>query len=134
MIEDRNIIIFDGICNFCNGAINFILKRDKNELYKFAPMQSEAGKMLIKKYNAQLDGIETFLLIKSSKTYIKTEAAFEVIKDLPGGWKYLRILRVIPLSIRDWMYTKFAMNRYKLFGKRTACIIPTKETRNRFLS
>ncbi len=107
---------------------------DKNNLYRFAPMQSEAGKMIINKYHVQFNGIETFLLIKNNKIYIKTEAAFEVLRDLTGAWKYLRILRLIPLSIRDWMYTWFAMNRYKLFGKRKACITPTKETRSRFLS
>ncbi len=132
-MEPQNIIIFDGVCNFCNGAVNFIIQRDKNRSFMFTPMQSDTGKHLIEKYQVDLVGKNTFLLIKNGTTFIKTEAALEICKELSGGWKYFRLFKYLPLPVRDRLYTLLATHRYRLFGKRDSCMVPTPEIRERFI-
>jgi predicted DCC family thiol-disulfide oxidoreductase YuxK len=129
----RPVVIFDGICNFCNGAVNFIIRRDPKGLFSFTPMQSQIGRMLIDKYGATAVGLDTFLLIKDGKCYERTDAAFEIAKDLTGYWYLLNGLKVIPRRIRDSLYSMFARNRYSLCGRRDACMVPTANLRSRFL-
>ena len=132
-MSNRHIVIFDGVCNFCNGAVNFIIRRDPNGVFAFTPMQSEIGKELINKHGAELVGEDTFLLIKNGQCYERTDAAFEITRDLAGLWHMFRILRVLPRSFRDYFYKLFARNRYKLFGRREQCMIPTPDVRKRFI-
>ncbi|TLU61080.1 thiol-disulfide oxidoreductase DCC family protein [Thalassotalea litorea] len=132
-MSSHNIVIFDGICNFCNGAVNFIIERDIHDKYRFASMQSEAGQALIEQYQVNDVGVDTFLLIKSGKCYFRTDAALEITKDLKGFWQLIRTTLILPPQFRDFFYKCFARNRYKLFGRREQCIIPTPEIRNKFL-
>ncbi len=133
-MESHQIIIFDGICNFCNGAVNFIIKRDSKGVFKFAPMQSEVAQELMANYQVHEVGYETFLLIRDDECFLRTNAAFEIIKYLDGFWFIFRALKIVPSSIRDYFYRLLARNRYKLFGKRTTCMVPSKEVRDRFLT
>ena len=131
--ENKHIIIFDGVCNFCNRSVNFIIKRDPQAVFHFTPMQSTTAKSLLEKhqiYNADLD---TFLLIKNNSYYSFTDAALEITRDLSGYWRFLYILRIIPAPIRDFFYRLFARNRYQLFGKSDSCMVPTDELKSRFL-
>ena len=132
-MNNRHIVIFDGVCNFCNGAVNFIIRRDPNGVFAFTPMQSEIGKELIDKHGAEMVGVETFLLIKNGHCYERTDAAFEITRDLTGLWYMSRILKVLPRLFRDFFYKLFARNRYKLFGRREHCMIPTPDIRKRFI-
>ena len=132
-MENHQIIIYDGLCNFCNGAVNFIIKRDSKHIFKFAPMQSDIAQDLILKYQIQEVGYDTLILIKNGKCYVRTNAALEITKDLDGFWFILSIFKIIPSSVRDYFYRLFARNRYQLFGKQTTCIVPSKEVRDRFL-
>jgi len=132
-MENRHVIIFDGICNFCNGAVNFIIKRDAKGLFVFTPMQSEIAAKLIEEYEAPKVGFDTFLLIKNGTCYYRTDAAFEIARDLTGLWFLFRIFKVLPRGFRDYFYRAFARNRYTLFGKKDVCMIPTPELKNRFL-
>ena len=136
-IEDasthRHIIIFDGVCNFCIGAINFIIKRDRAEQFVFTPMQSEIGQELIQKYGAKMVGVDTFLLIKNGQCYGRTDAALEITRDLSGFWYLSRVLKILPRPIRDYFYSLFARNRYALFGRRDACMVPGANVRDRFI-
>ncbi len=129
---DKNIIIYDGVCNFCNGAVNFIIKRDKRNVFIFTPMQCDYAKKLIKKYAIDNVGIDTFLLIKNNKCYIWSNAALEIAKDLSGYWNVFNVFRVIPVFIRDFFYRVFARNCYFLFGRSQKCIIPSQSIRNKF--
>ena len=129
---DTNIIIYDGVCNFCNGAVNFINKRDKYNIFVFSPMQSEYATKLIEKYAIDNAGIDTFLLIKNNKCYIWSNAALEISKDLSGFWYLFNVFKIIPAFIRDFFYRLFARNRYLLFGRSKKCVIPSKEVRNKF--
>ena len=132
-MNTKHIIIFDGVCNFCNGAINFIIKHDPQARFSFTPMQTELAETLIQKHNITNVGVDTFLLIKNDKCYIWTDAALEITKDLSGYWYLFNLMKIIPRSFRDFLYKLFARNRYKLFGKRSICMTPTEEIKGRFV-
>lgn len=132
-MNESHIVIFDGVCNFCNGAVNFIIKRDPNNKFVFTPMQSDLAKELIERHGIKNVGIDTFLLIKDGKSYIWSNAALEVVKDLTGFWYLCLVFKVVPRPIRDVFYRVFARNRYALFGRRQKCMVPTSELLNRFI-
>ncbi len=132
-MDTRNIVIFDGVCNFCNGAVNFIIKRDPEGIFAFTPMQSDLAKELMKKHQIFNVGIDTFLLIKDGQCFIFSSAAMEIAKDLTGFWYLFNILKLIPAQVRDFFYKLFARNRYKLFGRKEHCMVPTTEIRSRFV-
>ncbi|WP_339772433.1 DCC1-like thiol-disulfide oxidoreductase family protein [uncultured Paraglaciecola sp.] len=132
-MDNRRIIIFDGVCNFCNGAVNFIIKRDPGGVFVFTPMQSDIARSLIEKYQVPEVGVNTFLLIKDNECYMRTNAALEIAKELSGQWYLFAALKVLPVSFRDYFYKLFARNRYKLFGKREVCMMPTPDKRSRFI-
>lgn len=128
----ERIILFDGECNFCDQSVKFIIKRDPNGLYKFASLQSDIGKELLNKHNVQED-IDSFVLIEGGNCYIKSSSALRVCRNLKGAWKLAYFLLVIPRPFRDLFYGIVAKNRYKWFGKRDSCMLPSPEERKRFL-
>jgi Uncharacterized protein conserved in bacteria len=128
----ERIVLFDGECNFCNGSVQFIIKRDPAGRYKFASIQSEAGARLLKRHGAE--GTDSFVLIEGSKAYVKSTAALRLCKGLAGGWKLLVVLLAVPRPIRDAVYDKFAGSRYKWFGKADSCMLPAPHIRERFLT
>ena len=132
-MSNHHIIIFDGVCNFCNSAVNFIIKRDHKNVFVFSPMQSQSAQSLIKKHGITDVNFDTFILIKNDVCYFRTNAALEITKDLSGYWYLFNFFRIIPSSIRDYIYNLFAKNRYSIFGKADSCMIPTPETKNKFL-
>lgn len=127
------VILFDGVCNFCNGAVNFVISRDRDGYFKFAALQSAAGEELLDRYD--IDKIETdsVVLIEDDKAYLHSSAALRIVRRLPGLWPILYGLIIVPKGIRDWAYRLFAKHRYRLFGRREECMIPTPEIRTRFL-
>lgn len=129
----NNIILFDGECNLCDHSVQFIIKRDKKELFKFASIQSEVGDEVLKKFNAATD-IDSFILVKGNNCYFKSSAALRICKDLKGGWKLFFCFLIVPKVIRDYFYSIIAKNRYKLFGKKDNCMLPSPKIRDRFLS
>lgn len=128
------IILFDGVCNFCNGAVNFIIKQDKKGIFRFAPLQSAAGQRLLKQYNLSNNQFDSFLLIADGTVYKKSTAGLKLYNNLPWYWKWTQLFWIVPLFIRDNVYTIIAKNRYQWFGKKEECMIPTPELRSRFLS
>lgn len=132
-METSNIIIFDGVCHLCNGAVNFIIKRDPKSIFCFTPMQSQAAKDLMARYSLINDHGDTLFLIKQGQCYTRTDAALEIGKDLSGFWPLLRIFTVLPRSFRDYCYNWLGSRRYALFGKRDTCMLPTEELRSRFI-
>ena len=127
------IILFDGVCNFCNGAVQAILKIDKDKKFLFAALQSAAGQRLLAEYHLSKTDLNTFIFIDKGNAFQKSAAALKVINYLPGGWRLLKIFGIIPPFIRDAVYDLIARNRYKWFGKKEACMIPSKELMSRFL-
>ena len=128
-----NIILFDGVCNFCNASINFIIARDKKNKFKFAALQSDAGLELQKKFDLDPNDLKTFILVNGDKYYKKTTAALKVTKELKFPWNLSYIFIIIPPFFRNIAYNIIAKYRYKWFGKREVCRIPAPEERERFL-
>jgi predicted DCC family thiol-disulfide oxidoreductase YuxK len=129
----RPLILFDGVCNFCNGAVNFIIKRGKNSQLKFCPIQSNTGQQLLKEYGLPGDYLNSFIFIERNQVFTHSTAALKVCRHLRGLWPLLYGFIIVPKFIRDSFYNWVARNRYKWFGKREQCMIPTADTRRRFL-
>jgi predicted DCC family thiol-disulfide oxidoreductase YuxK len=127
------VILFDGVCNLCNRAVQFIIKRDKKKQFLFASLQSKAGSELLKKFNLSPNDFNSFVLADGDKVYTRSTAALRVAKRLSGGWKLLYGLMIFPRFLRNAVYNIIAKNRYKWFGKRNECMIPTPELKERFL-
>jgi predicted DCC family thiol-disulfide oxidoreductase YuxK len=128
-----NVILFDGECNFCDHSVQFIIKRDQKARYHFASIQSDAGQEILKKHHVPAD-LDSFILVEGHQCFYKSSAALRVCRTLTGGWKLLYGLLLVPRPIRDYVYSIIAKNRYKWFGKKDSCMLPTPEIRNRFLS
>ncbi len=131
-ISEHPIILFDGVCNFCNGSVNFIIDHDSEAIFLFTPLQGERARELLGKYGVPCN-MDSFILIKNDQLYEKSDAVLEVIKDLDGYWYLLGVFRMFPKGFRDAMYNAFASKRYVLFGKKEQCMMPTQELRKRFL-
>jgi predicted DCC family thiol-disulfide oxidoreductase YuxK len=132
-MSTHHIIIFDGVCNLCNSSVNFIIKRDKENVFIFTPMQSKSAQALIAKYQVKNVGFDTFLLIKNDECYYRTDAALEITKNLSGFWYLFRAFKVLPRFFRDYFYRLLARNRYSLFGKADMCMMPTLAVKSKFL-
>jgi predicted DCC family thiol-disulfide oxidoreductase YuxK len=128
------IVLFDGVCNFCNGSVNFIIKRDKENYFKFAPLQSKIGEELLQKYEIDKAETDSVILIEDEKAYTHSTAALRIARKLNGVWSWLYAFIIVPRGLRDFLYRLFAKNRYRLFGKQDACMMPTPEIRQRFLT
>lgn len=131
--DHRHIVIFDGVCNFCNGAVNFIIKRDPAGLFVFTPMQSEIARSLLDQHQIHNAGVDTFVLIKNGQCLIYSTAALEIAKDLTGFWYLCGIFSWLPVRFRDYIYKQFARNRYRLFGRQEHCMVPDEQVKARFL-
>jgi len=131
--EGKPILLFDGVCNLCNGAIQFAIQRDKNAHFKFASLQSEAGQALLHKFNLPTEDFDSFILVENNTYYKRSTAALRVAKGFGGLWNLLYWLIVFPAPIRDAVYSFVAKNRYKWFGKQESCWMPTPELKARFI-
>lgn len=126
------IILFDGDCNLCNQSVQFIIKRDPKEYFKFVSRQSSIGIQLLNQYNIS-ETIDSVILIDNNRAYTESDAILNICKYLKGSCKLLFILLIIPKPIRNFYYKKIAENRYKWFGKQNQCLIPTPDIKKRFL-
>ncbi len=133
MIEEKPIILFDGVCNFCNAMVNFIIRQDKNNVFLFSALQSTSGKKLLEQYKIDWKASDSFVVIENDKAYQKSNAALKLYNKLPWYWKWTQVFWIVPKFMRDWVYNVIAKNRYKWFGKKEQCMIPTKEVRTKFL-
>ena len=129
----NNIVFFDGVCNFCNNSVNFLIDRDPNHTYKFASLQSDLARDILPKYGVDPLSMHSIILLKNGKIYQRSSAALEITKKMSGGWPLLGILKIIPAFVRDFCYNIIANNRYKWFGKLDSCRMPTPEIQERFL-
>lgn len=133
-LENKSpIILFDGICVFCNYWVNLAIRKDRKKHLKFAALQSETASRLLKKYGLHTSRISSVILIEKGKAYTQSSAALRACRYLNGGWKFFYGLLIIPKFIRDFFYNIIARNRYRWFGKKDNCMIPTPDIRERFL-
>jgi len=128
-----HIILFDGVCNFCNATVNTIIKYDTFNHFKFAAQQSEAGEKILKESGYKGEDFNSVLLLKNNQVFTKTDAVIEVCKLLTGMPRIFIFLQYIPKPIRDFGYSIIAKYRYAFFDKRTACMVPTTAQKNKFI-
>jgi predicted DCC family thiol-disulfide oxidoreductase YuxK len=128
------IILFDGVCNFCNRTVNIILKYDQDAHFQFAPSQSTAGKDILQQFGLDQKASASVILIDNEKVYTKTDAVIQIATHLKGWPRLFTGLKFIPKFLRDFGYDLIAKNRYTLFGKRETCRIPDESIRHRFLA
>lgn len=131
--KDHPILLFDGVCNLCNGFVQFVIERDPNGKFRFAALQSEKGQQLLKHFNLPVDEIFSVILIQNGKAYTRSTAALRMFKNMKSAYPILYIFIIVPSFIRDTIYNFIAKNRYKWFGQKDSCMIPTPELQNRFL-
>jgi len=134
MMPGQPVILFDGVCNFCNGMVNFVIKRDKNAALKFSTLQSEIGQNLLTANNFQDPDLRSFVFIEKGELYTRSTAALKVCKYMKGLWPLMYGFIIVPKFIRDGIYNWLAKNRYRWFGKKEVCMVPTPELQSRFLN
>ena len=132
--EAGPILLFDGVCNLCHAAVRFVLQRDRDGVFRFAALDSEAGRRLTGDRFAGGEPPDSVILIEDGRLFVRSEAALRILRRLGGPWSALRVLRLVPRPVRDWLYDSVARNRYRWFGRLNACPSPDARLRDRFLS
>jgi predicted DCC family thiol-disulfide oxidoreductase YuxK len=127
------VILFDGVCNLCNSSVQFIIRKDKKKLFHFASLQGQTGQRLLQKFNLPLGHYNSFVLVEGDRVFTQSTAALRVLKMLGLPWSFAHGCIIIPRFIRDAVYRLIAKNRYKWFGKKEYCMIPSAELKARFL-
>ncbi len=131
--EGHALVLFDGVCNLCNRSVNFIIDHDPAGYFLFAALQAEAAAPLLARYDLSADYQESIVLVEGGRCYRRSDAALRIARRLPGAWRLLYALVVLPRPLRDVLYDWIAANRYRWFGERETCRVPTPELRARFL-
>tara|TARA_B100002019_G_scaffold239009_1_gene214280 strand:- start:492 stop:890 length:399 start_codon:yes stop_codon:yes gene_type:complete len=129
--NNQRIVLFDGVCGLCNAWVNFILKRDSKGSFKFAPLQGEYASQVAPEHASELKSI---VYICVGRKYTKSGAVLRILRDLGGIWRFAWIFLLIPFFVRDSLYLIIAINRYRLFGKRDTCRLPSEQEKKRFIN
>jgi len=127
------VLLFDGVCNFCNGTVRLIIKIDPRGKFRFASLQSATGQRLLKQFHLPDNELNTVVLIEGGRAFTRSEVVFQVVRKVGGIWLVLFLFKIIPRPVRDAVYDWVARNRYKWFGRKAACPVPPAEVRERFL-
>lgn len=127
------VVLFDGVCNLCNGTVLFIIKRDPRGVFRFAALQTAVGQGHLPVHGLNPGQFHSIILLDGHKIYQRSTAALEIARRLSGLWPLLYIFIAVPPFLRNWIYDRISANRYKWFGKKDQCMIPTPELRSRFL-
>ena len=131
---DRDpLILFDGVCNFCSWSVQFLAPRDRRKLLWFAPMQSASGRAVLAERSIATADWESFVLVEGGQVYFRSEAFFRTLRFMTYPWPLLRVGMILPRRLADWIYDRVARHRYAMFGKKSACMIPSRDLAARFL-
>jgi len=132
--KNKQIVLFDGVCNLCNASVNTIIKQDKNDVFRFASLQSDFGKKLINYLGIDTENTDSIILYQPNKAYfIKSDAALLIAKEFNGFWGLTQLFWIFPKDFRDTVYDFIAKKRYRWFGKKEQCMMPTKKLKHKFL-
>ena len=132
--KNKKIILFDGVCNLCDSAVQFVIKHDKKDVFRFVALQSELGQQILKHIGINSANIDTIILYEPGIAYYyKSEAALQIAKNLGGFLHFGTVFKIIPTGISNQLYDYIAKNRYKWYGKKEQCMIPTKDLKAKFL-
>ena len=133
--QDKKIILFDGLCNLCDASVQFLIKKDTKDVFRFVSLQSELGKELLSKLPIAIQQTDSIILYESETLfYYKSKAIFQIIQSLGGIFNCLLIFKLLPTYFTDILYDCVAKNRYHWFGKKEQCLVPTKEIQSKFLN
>ncbi|MCX2680143.1 thiol-disulfide oxidoreductase DCC family protein [Galbibacter sp. EGI 63066] len=134
-LTNKKIILFDGVCNLCNNTVTFVIKRDKKDVFRFASLQSDIGQKMLSDRGIDPEVVDSIVLIEPGVAYYtKSAAAIEIAREIGGFWKVLNVFNhILPESFRNLIYDLIARNRYKWFGKKESCMVPTAELKGKFL-
>ncbi|MEO7982628.1 MAG: thiol-disulfide oxidoreductase DCC family protein [Bacteroidota bacterium] len=133
MNKDNPLILFDGVCNFCNYWVNFAIRHDRKKALRFSTIQGETAKKLLPAYHISTTSLSSVIFIDKGKIYTQSSAALRICRHLDGGWKLFYGFFILPKTLRDAVYNIIARNRYKWFGKQESCRVPTPALKERFL-
>ena len=131
-MDQHPVVLFDGVCNLCNGSVVFIIQRDRRGVFRFAALQSPAAASLLGERARTLP--DSLVLIENGRVYTQSTAVLRVARRLRQPWPLVSALIVLPAPLRDWLYAWIARNRYRWFGRREVCMVPTPELQARFLT
>jgi predicted DCC family thiol-disulfide oxidoreductase YuxK len=127
------LILFDGVCNLCSWAVQFLAPRDRRGSFMYAAMQSRTGQEKLRRHGLPMHDYESFILLEDGRAYTKSQAIFQIVRHMRYPWPLLRIGLILPRGFSDWLYDRVARNRYALFGKKDVCMVPRKDIAPRFL-
>ncbi len=132
--KNKKIILFDGVCNLCNASVQFVIKHDKKDLFRFVALQSDLGAAIIRHIGIDQKNIDSVILYEPGVAYYyKSSAALEIAKHFGGFFNFATLFRIVPAFLRNPIYDYVAKNRYKWYGKNESCMIPTPELKSKFL-
>lgn len=131
--KETSIVLFDGLCHLCSGAVQFLIRHDPHRHFKFASLQSDIGRLYLEKH-VELQNMDSLILVEKGRNYTESTAVLRVTRRLSGVWPLCSALLIIPSPLRDWAYRWIARRRYQRFGQRTECLLPSPELKDRFLS
>ncbi|WP_304198743.1 thiol-disulfide oxidoreductase DCC family protein [Flavobacterium alvei] len=132
--QNKKIILFDGVCNLCNSAVQFVIRHDKKDVFRFVALQSDLGQEILKHIAINPKNIDSIILYEPGIAYYyKSQAAIEIARSLGGFWYFGTVFRIIPTPIANQLYDYVAQNRYKWYGKKESCMMPTPELKSKFL-
>jgi predicted DCC family thiol-disulfide oxidoreductase YuxK len=132
--EHDNLILFDGVCNLCTKSVQFIIRHDRREKFTFLSMQSDLGRKIYHAAGLRPEESQTFVLVTKQRTLIRSEAVIEIATSFGGFWRIFAFFKILPPGLRDGLYSFVARRRYKWFGRRDSCMVPSEEVRKRFLT
>jgi len=132
-LAEHPVLLFDGVCNLCNGVVQFLLPRDSAGVLRFASLQSDAGQRLLEAYGVPVDDLETVVLLDGEGYHLRSNAVIRVAEHLGGVYALARGFRLVPRFVRDWLYDVVAEHRYRVFGRREQCMVPSPDVEERFL-
>jgi predicted DCC family thiol-disulfide oxidoreductase YuxK len=133
VVPNARIVLFDGVCNLCNGWVQFLIAHDPHGKLRLAAVQSHTGQAILAWCGLPTDHFDTMVFVEKGKAYIKSEAFLRVVRHLGWPWCWLSLGTFFPCALRDWLYDRLARNRFRLFGRRETCMMPSPELAGRFL-
>ena len=130
---NNNIVLFDGICNLCNESVQLIIRNDKKEVFSFSPLQSDFSKRILKDQKSSDRIPDSIVLIEENRLFFKSTAALKIAKRMDRPWPLFYLFIIIPKPVRDFFYDQISKHRYRVFGKKDSCMLPSAEINSRFL-
>jgi predicted DCC family thiol-disulfide oxidoreductase YuxK len=134
LLSQGPLVLYDGVCALCNGSVRFLAPRDRTGRLRFAAIQSEPGQAVLRRHGLPLEDWESFVFLEDGVAYRQSAAAFRILRYMGGGWRLLRMFRILPRGLTDWLYDRVARNRYALFGRHDQCLVPTASLKAKVLA